>query len=78
MSKPGYLVDTSAFVRFAREPELRSAWREQFGAGLIAVCPVTELEIFYGARSKANRDFLQVAEVTGQPVRWVAEPGTIV
>jgi predicted nucleic acid-binding protein len=141
MSQPGYLVDTSAFVRFAREPELRSAWREQFGAGLIAVCPVTELEIFYGARSKANRDelrtalrtayswavipdrvferamsvqdalidrgahrsagpvdllvaataeshgmtvlhydadFLQVAEVTGQPVRWVAEPGSIV
>jgi predicted nucleic acid-binding protein len=141
MSQPGYLVDTSAFVRFAREPELCNAWREQFGAGLLAVCPVTELEIFYAARSKANReelravlhtayswavipdrvferalsvqdsltdrgahrsagpvdllvaataeahgmtllhydaDFLQVAEVTGQSVRWVAEPGTIV
>ena len=24
-----------------------------------------------------DRDFLQIARVTGQPVRWVAEPGTI-
>jgi predicted nucleic acid-binding protein len=24
-----------------------------------------------------DADFLQVAEVTGQPVRWLAEPGTI-
>ena len=140
MSAPGYLVDTSAFVRFAREPELRDAWREQFGAGRIAVCSVTELEIYFAARSKPHRDeletvlhtactwvvipdrvferarsvqdtlidrgahrsagpidllvaataelhgvtllhydadFLQIAEVTGQSVRWVAEPGSI-
>lgn len=24
-----------------------------------------------------DRDFVSVAEVTGQPVRWIAEPGTI-
>lgn len=24
-----------------------------------------------------DRDFMRVAEVTGQPVRWIAEPGTI-
>jgi len=140
MRTPGYLVDTSAFVRFAREQELRDAWREQFGAGRIGVCSVTELEIYFVARSKPHRDeletvlrtaytwvvipdrvferarsvqdtlinrgthrsagpvdlmvaataemhgmtllhydadFLQVAEVTGQSVQWVAEPGSI-
>jgi predicted nucleic acid-binding protein len=24
-----------------------------------------------------DRDFVRVAEVTGQPVRWIAEPGTV-
>jgi predicted nucleic acid-binding protein len=140
MSRPNYLVDTSAFVRFAREQEFRSTWRDQFGAGRIAVCAATELEIYFVARSKPHRDeletvlrtayiwvvvpdhvfdrarsvqdvlvdrgthrsaspigllvaatadahgmtllhydadFLQVAEITGQPVRWVAEPGSV-
>jgi predicted nucleic acid-binding protein len=136
----GYLADTSAFVRLAREPALRDAWREQIGAGVVAVCPATELEILFSARSKSHRDeilaalreafrwvlmpdrvferaadvqegltnrgthrsagpvdllgaataemhgltllhydadFRAVADVTGQPMRWVAEPGTI-
>lgn len=140
MSRPGYLVDTSAFVRLARDVNLRAGWRPLIEAGLLSVCPVTELEIIYTARSKAHRDelrtllrqvfgwvvmperafdravevqdglidrgthrsagpvnlliaaaaeahgplllhydadFLQVAAMTGQPVRWVAEPGTI-
>jgi len=140
MSAPGFLVDTSAFVRFTRQQELRDAWREQFGAGRIAVCSATELEIYFVARSKMDRDeietvlrtayswvvipdrvfdrarsvqdvlitrgthrsaspvdllvaataeehglillhydsdFLQVAAVTGQPVQWVAEPGSV-
>ena len=137
----GYLVDTSAFVRLGREGPVRAAWQEQLGAGLLSVCPITELEILYSARSKAHRDqiqsrlrtaynwvvvpdrafdralhvqealtdrgthrsagpvdlmvaataeahdlalvhydadFLQIAEVTGQPLRWVADPGSVV
>jgi hypothetical protein len=31
-------------------------WDQAAGAGLIAVCPVTELEFFYGARSAADRE----------------------
>ena len=135
-----YLADTSAVVRLGRDEDLRSAWRQQFAAGLIAVCPITQLEIFYGARSKSelgkvgraldvaytwvvmpdrvferalsvqeslvhrgvhrsagpvdlvvaataeahgltllhyDADFLQVAEVTGQSTRWVADPGSV-
>jgi len=135
-----YLVDTSAFVRLGREPAVRESWREHFGAGLLSICPVTELEVLYSARSVAHReqlrkliraaygwvvspdrvferalevqealtgrgthrsagpvdllvaataeerglvlvhydaDFATIAEVTGQPARWVAEPGSI-
>jgi predicted nucleic acid-binding protein len=135
-----YLVDTSAYMRLARLPELRDAWRPWFAAGTLAVCPLTELEIYYTAKSvehrhqlRANvrrrykwalmpdsiwgrareiqgllaergahrsagpvdllvaataeanrmtvlhydRDFVTVARVTGQPVRWIAEPGAI-
>jgi predicted nucleic acid-binding protein len=59
MSPPGYLVDTSAFVRLSREPELREAWREHLGAGLLALCSITELEILYSARSTAHREELR-------------------
>ena len=113
---------------------------DEIDAGGLAVCPLTELEILFSARSTAHRremlatvktafrwvvmpdriyeraeavqrsltdrgahrsagpvdlliaataelhgltllhydnEFLQVAEVTGQPVRWLAEPGSI-
>lgn len=140
MSSRHYLVDTSAVVRIAREPEVKHFWREQIGAGLIAISPITELELLYSARSKSDRDeiqgdlrivyveaiipdriyeraldvqesltrrgahrsagavdlltaaiseehgmtllhydadYLQIAEVTGQPVKWVADPGSV-
>ncbi|MEU4422814.1 PIN domain nuclease [Actinoplanes sp. NPDC024001] len=135
-----YLVDTSAFTRLSRDPELRAAWRRAAAAGVLSICPLTELEIFYSARSRQQRaeweealrrvycwvvvpdrvyqraaevqealtergkhrsagavdllvaataeehrmtilhfdkDFSQVAKVTGQPTRWVAEPGAV-
>jgi predicted nucleic acid-binding protein len=135
-----YLIDTSALVRLLREPVVRGRWEHQVLAGLIAVCPLTELEFLYSARSAADRsrlagqlravygwmvmpdriyqraaevqavltargthrsagaidlliaataeahdltllhydrDFDQIAEVTGQPMRWLAPAGTI-
>lgn len=135
-----YLVDTSALVRLLREPTVRARWEPQVVAGLLAICPLTELEFLYSARSTADRarlagqlrtacswvvmpdriydraaevqmeltaqgshrsagavdlliaataethdlvllhhdrDFDQVAQVTGQPMRWLAPPGTI-
>jgi predicted nucleic acid-binding protein len=135
-----FLVDTSALVRILRQRDVRLEWEEPISAGLVATCPVTELELLYTVRSKADRedqlavlrdtfvwvvmpdrafdraadvqaaltdrgaqrsagpvdlltaaaaeahgmvllhydaDFAQIAEVTGQQVRWLAEPGTI-
>ncbi|MGC4807982.1 PIN domain nuclease [Micromonospora sp. DT233] len=135
-----YLLDTSALVRLLRDPALRSRWEPSVTAGLLAVCPLVELEFLYTARSVADRawlgeqlraafswvampdrsyeraaeiqqeltergahrsagtvdlllaataeyhglcllhydrDFDQVAAVTGQPVRWIAPAGTI-
>ncbi|MEV6306679.1 PIN domain nuclease [Actinoplanes sp. NPDC051861] len=135
-----YLVDTSAFIRLVRNPELRKAWAEPVYHGVLGICPLTELEIFRCARSREerdewertlrasycwvlvpdqgferaaevqrsltdlgahrsagpvdlliaataeqhrmtilhfDRDFTQVARVTGQPTRWIAAPGSV-
>jgi predicted nucleic acid-binding protein len=49
-----YLIDTSALFRIL-QAELRKAWSEQLTAGVIAICPVVELEFLYSARSLADR-----------------------
>ena len=75
MSATGYLVDTSAFVRLAREPTVRDGWREQIGAGVLAICPVTELEILFSARSKQHRD--EMRSVLRDAFRWVVMPDRV-
>jgi predicted nucleic acid-binding protein len=51
-----FLIDTSALARLMR-PEAESlGWDQAAAAGLIAVCPVTELEFFFSARSAADRE----------------------
>lgn len=138
MSPAHYLVDTSALVRLLRDKGIRRQWERQVSAGIVAVCPLVELEMLYTARSPADRsamlqefgdtfcwvgvpdrvyeraaevqaaltergshrgpgpmdlliaataelqglvllhhdrDFDQVAQVTGQPVHWLAAPG---
>ncbi|MCX4387450.1 PIN domain nuclease [Micromonospora peucetia] len=140
MSLADYLVDTSALVRLLRDPDTQARWEQPLTAGLLAVCPLVELEFLYSARSLADRrslgdqlraafnwvgmpdriyeraaeiqdeltargthrsagavdlliaataeyqglsllhydrDFDQISEVTGQPVRWLAPAGTI-
>jgi len=49
-----YLVDTSALFRILQD-KIRQAWTDQLSAGVIAVCPVVELEFLYSARSLADR-----------------------
>lgn len=49
-----YLIDTSALFRILQD-KLRQAWSDQLAAGVIAVCPVVELEFLYSARSLADR-----------------------
>ncbi|MEG3633014.1 PIN domain nuclease [Micromonospora palythoicola] len=140
MSYAEYLVDTSALVRLLRDPAVRDRWEQPLVAGLLAVCPLVELEFLYSARSASDRarltellrtvfgwvpvsergyeraaeiqseltdrgthrsagavdlliaataeyhglsllhydrDFDQIANVTGQPMRWLAPAGSI-
>jgi predicted nucleic acid-binding protein len=49
-----YLIDTSAVFRIL-QAELRKAWSDQLAAGVIAICPIVELELLYSARSLADR-----------------------
>jgi predicted nucleic acid-binding protein len=53
-----YLIDTSALVRLHRNPDVAAAWRLKAGEGLLGICPVTELEVLFSARSMADRERL--------------------
>lgn len=46
-----YLIDTSAIVRLFTKPDLRERWEFAIGAGSIAYCAATELELRFSARS---------------------------
>lgn len=67
-----YLLDTSALVRLLRDPGIRDRWEQQVTAGLVAVCPVVELELLYTARSKADRE--ELLELLRTAFAWVAMP----
>jgi predicted nucleic acid-binding protein len=49
-----YLIDTSGLFRILQD-KLRQAWAGELAAGVIAICPVVELEFLYSARSLADR-----------------------
>lgn len=49
-----YLIDTSGIFRILQD-KLRQAWSDQLTSGVIATCPVVELEFLYSARSVADR-----------------------
>ena len=49
-----YLIDTSGLFRILQDKP-RQAWSDQLAAGIIATCPVVELEFLYSARSLADR-----------------------
>ena len=56
MTAAQFLIDTSALARLLRPGAESFGWDQAAAAGLIAVCPVTELEFFYSARSAADRE----------------------
>lgn len=64
-----YLIDTSALFRIFTG-ELRSAWADHLAAGVIAVCPLVELEFLYSARSLADR--LEKRRLLRDLFGWVA------
>ncbi|WP_455361185.1 PIN domain-containing protein [Streptomyces sp. SYSU K21746] len=60
MNVADYLIDTSAVARVLlgrTTPE----WEDRIGAGLVAICDFTELEVLYSARSTADRERLKSA-----------------
>lgn len=71
MSSALYLIDTSALFRIFQKPH-REPWTEQLTAGLVAVCPVVELEFLYSSRSLADR--LEKQELLRSVFSWVPMP----
>lgn len=55
MTAANYLIDTSALARLLKAP-LRGKWAECVELGLIARCPVTDLEFLYSAKSVKDRE----------------------
>ena len=72
MTPARFLLDTSALVRLLRDPAVRGRWEQQITAGLMAVCPIVELELLYSARSKADRD--ELADLLAAAFAWVPMP----
>ncbi|MCP3817629.1 PIN domain nuclease [Streptomyces sp. A3M-1-3] len=60
MSVADYLIDTSALVRVLLGQATRE-WDNRIGAGLVAICDFTELEVLYSARSSADREQMKNA-----------------
>jgi predicted nucleic acid-binding protein len=55
-----YLIDTSALARVLLR-QTTTEWDDRIGAGLVAICDITELEVLYSARSAADRARLKAA-----------------
>ena len=55
MNAAQFLIDTSALARLLRGDAEQFGWDQAAAAGLIATCPITELEFFYSARSAEDR-----------------------
>lgn len=68
MSPGLYLIDTSGLFRIL-QGELRKSWSDQLAAGVIAICPIVELEFLYSARSLADR--LEKQRLTHDLFGWV-------
>ena len=70
-----YLVDTSALVRLLRSRLVRTRWEEQIAAGLVAICPIVELELLHTARSKGDRE--ELVELLRTAFVWIPMPDRV-
>ena len=75
MTPARFLVDTSALARLLRDESARTRWQQQILAGVMGVCPMTELEMLHSARSKADRETL--LELLAAAFTWVPMPDQI-
>ncbi|WP_060905018.1 PIN domain nuclease [Streptomyces scabiei] len=60
MTVADYLIDTSALARVLLRQNT-AEWDDRIGAGLVAICDLTELEVLHSARSTADRARLKAA-----------------
>jgi predicted nucleic acid-binding protein len=56
-------------------PEVREAWRDHLGAGVVAICDLVELELLYSARSLADR--LDKRQTFEELFSWAAMPDAV-
>ncbi|MFG3339425.1 PIN domain nuclease [Glycomyces sp. NPDC048151] len=56
MTPAKYLIDTSALARLMHDDGNAFGWDRVAEAGLIALCPIIEMEYFYSARSWDDRE----------------------
>ena len=71
MSPALYLIDTSALFRIL-QGDLRKAWSDQLVAGVIAMCPIVELEFLFSSRSLADR--VEKQQLMHDLFGWVPMP----
>ncbi|BEL09385.1 hypothetical protein Q0Z83_075760 [Actinoplanes sichuanensis] len=71
------VMPDSAFKRALRLQEALSVKGALRSAGAVDLLTAVTAERHRLTLLHYDRDFVRVAEVTGQPVRWIAEPGTI-
>lgn len=71
MSPALYLIDTSGLFRIL-QGDLRKAWSDQLVAGVIAMCPIVELEFLFSSRSLADR--VEKQQLMHDLFGWVPMP----
>ncbi|MFF8030788.1 MULTISPECIES: PIN domain nuclease [unclassified Streptomyces] len=74
MTVADYLIDTSAVARVLLG-RTTAEWDDRIGAGLVALCDVTELEVLYSARSAADRE--RVKRTLNAHYTWCPMPDGI-
>jgi predicted nucleic acid-binding protein len=68
VSKVRFLIDTSGLFRIMQKEHL-AVWSDFLAAGVVAVCPIVELEFLFSARSLADR--LQKQRLLREVFAWV-------
>lgn len=71
MAVADYLIDTSALARVLIG-RTTAEWDDRIGAGLVALCDITELEVLYSARSAADRE--RVKRTLNAHYTWCPTP----
>jgi hypothetical protein len=75
VSDLSYLIDTSAAVRLLSSDAYDEDWGQVLDNGLVALCDLTELEILFSARGRADREGIQ--EELRQLFSWTLMPDGI-